>query len=361
MKFSGIKLTRESIFQLQSEFEQFWKHFLLNHQERYSYGVFFEPLYKDVVEFVSRRAKRIRPVLFLVSHRIFSKKEGNANALFQVAAALELLHSFILIHDDIIDRSEMRRGSSTFHKLMEMRQNHRHQKERIGQNIALVMGDILLVLAIETFFNATLDREPKEKAFQRFLAYITDTGCGEVQDILLSARDVSLVSLENIQEMYDYKTTRYTIECPLVLGALLSEVSDEVLSVLEQFSQPIGMAFQIQNDLVEFERLENGIEIFQSDLLEGKKTFLLREAYEKLSETDRSFLQLSLNHPNPSESSIHKIRELINKSQAIESLKQKVSYFFSQATHFLNQSDLKPDEKEGLIFIINLIRQQTAN
>lgn len=361
MKFSEIELTRASVFQLQSDFEQFWKHFLLTHQERYSYGIFFEPLYKDMVEFVSRRAKRIRPLLFLVSHRIFSKKKGDANALFQIAAALELLHSFILIHDDIIDRSEMRRGFPTFHKIMELRQNHRYQKERTGQNIALVIGDILLVLAIETFFNATLDREPKEKAFQRFLAYITDTGCGEVQDILLSTRDVSLVKLDEIQEMYDYKTTRYTIECPLILGALLGGASEEVLSILEQFSHPIGMAFQIQNDLIEFQRLGNEKVFFQSDLLEGKKTFLLREAYEKLNENDRSFLQLSLNQPNPSETSIHKVRELIHKSQATESLNQKVIHLFSQATQLLNESELKSEEKEGLIFMINLIREQTAN
>ena len=361
MKPSDVALNRESITQLQSDFERFWQHFFLAHQERYSYSDFFEPLYQDMVEFVSRRAKRIRPILFLVSHSIFSKKNDSSNALFQVAAALELLHSFILIHDDIIDRSEVRRGLPTFHKLMEKRQGPRLSKARLGQNIALVMGDILLVLAIETFFNAALESKTKEKAFKRFLAYITDTGCGEMQDILLSTRDLGWIEPEEIQEMYHYKTTRYTIESPLVLGALLGGASEESLMVLEHFSNPIGMAFQIQNDLIEFKRLSCENEMFQSDLLEGKKTFLLREAYEKLNETDRSFLQLYLNYLQPEEGSIHKIRELVEKSKAVESLEEKVEYFFQQAIHFLNQSHLKLEEKEGLIFIINLIRQQTAN
>ena len=195
---------------------------------------------------------------------------------------------------------------------------------------------------------------------KRFLSYITDTGCGEVQDILLSVRDVGRVEPQDIQQMYHYKTTRYTIECPLVLGAMLGGASEEALGVLEQFASPIGMAFQGENDLVEFQQLGSNDKMFQSDLLEGKKTFLLREAYEKLNETDRSFLQLCLDHPNPGEASIHKIRELIRKSGALESLKEKVANFFEQATRFLNQSDFKPDEKAGLIFMINLIRQQTA-
>jgi geranylgeranyl diphosphate synthase type I len=352
----SLALTQESIVQLQSEFERFWQDFFLSHQSRFGRNEFFEPLYYDVVEFASRRAKRIRPVLFLVSHGIFSSNKKITPDLWQIAAAFELLHSFILIHDDIIDQSEKRRGLPTFHKLMELRQANRFQKEKLGQNIALVMGDILLTLAIETFLKA--DQSPlKYKALQKFLACITETGIGEIHDILLSVNDVSRVHFSEIQQMYHDKTTRYTIECPLLLGALLGGAHEEKLSAIQRFSRPVGLAFQIQNDLLEFQHFDLNDVMFQSDLLEGKKTILLRETFERLNETDRSFFQLCLK-PGLGETSIPQIHELVEKSGAVKILKEKVEDLFQDAEMILAHSCLTEAEQKELVLMMKLVRQQ---
>ncbi|MEZ5405104.1 MAG: polyprenyl synthetase family protein [Verrucomicrobiia bacterium] len=353
----SLGLTQESLVQLQSEFERFWQTFFLSHQARFSQNDFFEPLYYDVVEFASRRAKRIRPILFLASYGIFSRERKIASNLWQMAAALELLHSFILIHDDIIDQSEKRRGLSTFHKLIESKQGNRFQKEKIGQNIALVMGDILLVLAIETFSQAAERSSLKQVVLQKFLSYVTETGMGEVHDILLSASELGRVNFLEIEQMYHKKTTRYTIECPLLLGALLGGKKEEKLFALEAFARPVGMAFQIQNDLLEFEHFDSNDVMFQSDILEGKKTFLLRAAYENLSDTDRAMLQLCLK-PGLGKTSVYQIHELIQKSGAVELLNEKVKQLFEEAGAVLVNSPLCEAEQQELLLLINWIRQQ---
>ncbi|MBX7157175.1 MAG: polyprenyl synthetase family protein [Verrucomicrobiae bacterium] len=353
----SLGLTQESLVQLQSEFERFWQIFFLSHQARFSRNDFFEPLYYDVVEFASRRAKRIRPILFLASYRIFTREGKIASDLWQMAAALELLHSFILIHDDIIDQSEKRRGLPTFHKLIELKQGNRFQKERIGQNIALVMGDILLVLAIETFSRAVEGSPLKQEALQKFLSYVTETGMGEVHDILLSASELGRINFSDIEQMYHKKTTRYTIECPLLLGALWGGGKEEKLFALETFARPIGMAFQIQNDLLEFQHFDWDDVMFQSDILEGKKTFLLRAAYENLSDTDRAMLQLCLK-PGLGKTSVYQIHELIQKSGAVEVLNEKMQQLFEEAENILIHSPLSELEQKELLLVINWIRQQ---
>src|ERR1700759_4301500 len=103
-------------------FENFLAHFFEQNAERYAYGERFEPLYLDMTEFVARRGKRIRPMLLLGSYRIFGGDRAfEDRSLLSAALSLELLHSFILVHDDVIDQSERRRRLPTFHKLVEER------------------------------------------------------------------------------------------------------------------------------------------------------------------------------------------------------------------------------------------------
>src|ERR1700733_2266518 len=177
---------RAELQQAPSLFENFLARFFQENAERYAYGDLFEPLYLDMTEFVARRGKRIRPLLALGSYRIFGGDRSFEDpSLLRAALSLELLHAFILIHDDVIDRSERRRGLPTFHKLVEERMGKLSSRERIGQNVAMVIGDMLFSLAIETLQSTDFSPRARDLALGRFLRYVTDTGCGEIYDILL--------------------------------------------------------------------------------------------------------------------------------------------------------------------------------
>ena len=339
-------------------FERFLGGFFRQNAERYAYGRLFEPIYADLSEYVLRRGKRIRPLLLLASYRLFGGARPFADAsLLRAAAALELFHSFILIHDDVIDRAELRRGLPTFHKRMEEKLGKLPDRARMGQNLAIVVGDMLHALAIETILATDFEAPVRDAALRRFLGYVGDTGCGETLDILLGGRDIARVERDEIVQMYHLKTTRYTFEAPLVLGALLAGAGEEAVLDLARIAEPIGLAFQIQNDLVEYSHFDLLDQALQTDLLEGKKTLLLRVAYERLNEVDRSFLRLCLSEPPIRDSAVQKIRELVDKSGAVLLLAARREELLGQARATLAASSLTLEQRASLRELIDFMEQ----
>lgn len=341
-------------------FENFLARFFQENAERYAYGDLFEPLYLDMTEFVTRRGKRIRPMLMLGSYRVFGgDRTFDNNSMLRAALSLELLHSFILIHDDVIDQSERRRRLPTFHKLVEERLGKIDGAARIGSNVAVVVGDIIFAMAVDTLRSTDFSPAIRDAALAHFLRYISDTGAGEVYDILLGTRDIARVEEADIMRMYTLKTTRYTFEAPLVLGALLAGLNEDQLRELAELIEPVGLAFQIQNDLIEYQQFKGVDRLRQTDILEGKKTLLLRVAYDNLIDVDRSFLQLCLSTRTSNDASVSKIEQLIDKSGAVGLLTQRMEALFQKSETALDHSSFTPAQRDGLREAFSLVRQQT--
>jgi len=332
--------------------------FFHRQRERYDYGELFEAIYFDMCEYVGRKGKRIRPLLFLSAYRALGgRRDVKDTSLLQAAIALELLHAFVLVHDDLIDRSEKRRGLPTFHKMVEERQGRLSDAERTGQGVALVVGDLLFALAMETLQQGSFGEQAESQALKKFLSYVTDTGVGEIFDILLGSRDISRVSKEDIERTYFLKTTRYTFEAPCVLAAILAGAPGEKAEDLAAVMEPLGLAFQIQNDLMEFSHLDGRDQLLPTDLLEGKKTLLVREAYDRLGETDRSFLQMCLHASTRNDASISKVQDLLRKSGALAAMQDRCARLFQQTKDRLSRSHLQPQEQEAISQAIQWVRQ----
>jgi len=353
---------RAELQQASASFENFLARFFQENAERYAYGELFEPLYLDMTEFVGRRGKRIRPLLLLASYRAFGGTRAFADtSLLRAALSLELLHSFILVHDDVIDQSERRRRLPTFHKMVEERLGKIAEAPRVGANVALVVGDILFAMAVDTLRSTDFPPAMRDAALGHFLRYISDTGAGEVYDILLGTRDIARVEEADIARMYTLKTTRYSFEAPLVLGALFAGIGDDQLRELAELIEPVGMAFQIQNDLIEYSQFKGVDRLRQTDLLEGKKTLLLRAAYDNLVDVDRSFLQLCLSTRMSNDASVSKIEQLIEKSGAVGLLTSKMEALFEKAQAALQSSSFTPAQRDSLREAFALVRQQTQH
>lgn len=352
---------REIIEPLQIAFEDQFRNYLYSQREKMHYGEFFDPLFEDLIEYATRPAKRVRPMLLLLSYKLFSKKDLsteeiiNDTPLMRAAMAVELLHAFILIHDDVIDRSELRRNLPTFHKLVEERMGNCAGRTRAGENVSIVFGDIVFALAIETFCSQDISNENRQKAFQKFLKYSCDTGSGEILDILLSIKDLACVKEEEILQTYHLKTTRYTFECPLVLGATLAGSPPEILQELTRLSEPLGLAFQIENDMQEFDLEEKA---FQSDLLESKKTLLIRKTYDLANESERAFIRSCFEAPILKNSVLFKLQELILKTGAYHGLREKSQALFDQANNDLESSPFSTHQKQMLAHYIKFLQKQ---
>jgi geranylgeranyl diphosphate synthase type I len=312
-------------------------------------------------DYVARKAKRIRPILFLLAYRLFNpQSSGLEPPLMRTAVALELFHSFILIHDDIIDRSDRRRGEATLHRLLESRFTHAKDKAlraRLGMNASIVLGDVLFAIALQTLLEAGFPQDRTHQAMSAFLRYVSETGRGEIYDIVFSAREVGRVSEAEIVKAYALKTTKYTFECPLTLGAILAGATRPTLQALSQFSRPIGLAFQIQNDLDEFQdERASGKEIVE-DLAEGKKTLLIRKAWNRLGRSDRVFLQTCFDARHLTDAAVKRIRELVLSSGALAELQIEVERLFREAVSVLSRSKLSESQRQQLLAIIDFLKE----
>ncbi len=299
------------------------------------------PITNDILEFCSRDGKRVRPLLYLEGRKIFAQHaagEPLSDSDLAPAIGLELLHAFILVHDDLIDRSDLRRGKPAMHRLVEKRLSALADRDRAGRNISLVIGDIIFALAQKCVLCSGFNNAPAATA--KLLDYMVATGVGEISDIIFGIQDIAKVSRQDIEWMYWLKTSRYTIECPLTIAATLSGVDSTYADKIGHIVAPAGMAFQIENDLKDFAAFEVSDNFVPDDLLEGKKTAVVRMAFDMLDETDKSFLQLCLSGLKPNESTVNKVRELIFKSGALVAMHNESDALFTESVKRLEGSGL---------------------
>ena len=322
----------------------------------------FASLYEELTEFVRRPGKRLRPLLFLLGHGVFARGQGTdvqavpAHALRQVAVSLELLHAFILVHDDIIDRSETRRGLATLHRVFEARFPSFTDRHRAGRNLAIVMGDILFALAQKCLLEAALPAGMASRLGSMLLGCMLETGFGEAADVMYSTRDVSKVEVDEIEQMYCLKTTCYTIEGPLAMAAVLAGCGEDTLAAIGRVARPAGLAFQIENDLREFARFEVSDAEAPADILEGKKTLLVRTAFNRLNEVDRGMLQLCFGADKPTEGTVSMARELVTRSGAVGELTAKMDRLFARSLEETGWPGFSPAVQRDLAGLLQLIR-----
>ncbi|MEM7386224.1 MAG: polyprenyl synthetase family protein [Verrucomicrobiota bacterium] len=323
----------------------------------------FRPLIEAVIDVAHRPGKRVRPLLFLLSVQALRESdeqqgEIKESGLIDVAVALELMHAFILVHDDIIDRSEERRGRPSLHRLLASELPPTASDE-VGDHLALVMGDVLFALAQRLVLQADLPAEIRCRLGERILGYMADTGFGENADILFSTRDLTHVGREEIEEMYWLKTTRYSIECPMVLAALLIGMEDRHCHDLIEVARPLGMAFQMQNDLKDFFVGQDSRGSIPNDLQEGKKTLLLREAWERLdgSDAEQGILQLCLSQRPPNDTTISMVQDLVVKSGAVLAMEERIQRSFLESQYRLEASSLSASQKEGVRSLVDLVKK----
>jgi geranylgeranyl diphosphate synthase type I len=345
--------------QLQAAVEDSLQNFLDETRARYDYGEWFDPLYFDFCEYVGRKGKRVRPLMFLMTYQALGGVRSPLDPhILRGALALELFHSFILLHDDVIDRSDLRRGLPTYHKMAARRIEPLQGGDKIGENIATVFGDIVYTMALDALLDMDLPAEHMKKVMKIFLRAAADTGSGEIYDILLGARDVSRIERAEVERMYTLKTTQYTFELPCLLGAVIANATEDQCEAIRGMSYPLGLAFQMDNDLQEFRRVDVKSHHFPDDLVEGKRTLLVCMAYERLSEVDRSFLQMCLASQERTEARLIKLHDLIVKSGAVAALQDEVVRLFQEAERKLDHPSINPVQRAQILEGVSRLKEQ---
>lgn len=232
----------------------------------------------EVRAFAARPAKRLRPALVVLGWGASRGLADVPDPVWRLAASLELLHTFLLIHDDVADAAATRRGGPALH--------HRLAPGRRGEDLAIVVGDHLFARAMEAMLECPLPQAPAVARY--WLGVCRTTAAGQFLDLAFARTPLAEVTLFHTLRVGLLKTARYGFVAPLVGGARLAGADAAVLRGLERVGRQVGIAFQIRDDVLGLfgEPAQTGKPVLD-DLVAGKPTYPIVAAYSRAPEAVR--------------------------------------------------------------------------
>ena len=308
------------------------------------------PLAVDLVEttrdFTLRGGKRLRAVLALVGYWSREWGVGDLESIVDVMAAIELLQSYLLVHDDIMDRDEVRRGGPTTHvvfrnKCIGMKWG---DCEHYGVSQAITAGDMLEASAIGLLASKHLDPSVVSKLVSTYSKGLRKVAYGQYLDVYFSKLPLREIREEHILLVYKLKTSSYTIELPLHLGAIASRrYSDKLLRELSDYAIPAGIAFQIRDDIIGLygDPSVTG-KPAGSDVKGKKKTLLVLKAFELASGEDKRLLELvydELSEGEIMDEHVERVREIVKSSGSLSYCEKVIENNVGKALDALNRSE----------------------
>jgi geranylgeranyl diphosphate synthase type I len=304
-------------------------------------------LSRSIKDFTLRKGKRLRPLLFVIGYLGFAK--GRAPYLYKTAVSFEFLHDFLLVHDDIVDKADTRRGKPSMHKMFE---NYLKRFKNIkfnGQDLALIVGDVIYARAIESFLSIKENTGRKEKALRKFINSAIRTGIGEFTELLSGIKNIEKVSRQDIYRIYDYKTASYTFASPLSCGAMLAGADEKQTNKLYKYGIYLGRGFQIKDDISGMFSEEKEIgKSALTDLQEAKKTILIWYAYHNSTKKDKATIRKVLAKNKVKRGDLLKMRKIIRLSGALDYAKGEISNLLRKAQDIIKSSRMHKKYKAFL-------------
>lgn len=281
-----------------------------------------EPVGHEVAGLVRASGKRLRPAFVYWGHR--ATGADHDEGVFGPAAAVELLHTFALIHDDVMDRSPQRRGRPAVHEALA----EAHAREGLGGEAgwfgvagAIVAGDLAFVWADELLDTADLPSAAVERARRVFTELRTEVMAGQYLDLRLAGR--AQASEEESLRVALLKSGRYTVTRPLQLGAAIAGGPCALDGVLGAYGDAAGLAFQLRDDILGlFGDPSTTGKGALSDLREGKRTVLMLRALDGARPAERQVLAAALGDRDLDEATAARVREIVVDCGALDAVER---------------------------------------
>ena len=284
----------------------------------------------DPIEYVlAAGGKRIRPSFVLMAYNLF---HDDVDRILPVATALETYHNYTLLHDDLMDKADMRRGRPTVHK-------------KWDDNTAILSGDTMLVLAYEHL--AKCDTKYLKPALDLFTETALEVSEGQQFDMEFETRND--VAEEEYIEMIRLKTS-VLLACALKMGAVVAGASDADANALYAFGEKVGLAFQLQDDLLD---VYGDPKVFGKaiggDITSNKKTFMLINAFNRADAGTRAELErwTTATDFDPAEK-IAAVTEIYNRLGIDKLAEQRIKEYFEQSRQHLDELSVSDDRKAVL-------------
>jgi geranylgeranyl diphosphate synthase type I len=288
--------------------------------------------------------KRLRPLFALWGWR--AVRDDMPDPLVVAAAGLELLHCCALVHDDLMDRSDTRRGKPAAHNRFATL--HREQlwtggPQAFGAAGAILLGDLLLSWADALFARAGFG--PATRAVYDEMRQLVMAG--QYLDVRVQAQGG--FSSEDALRVIEFKTSKYTVEGPLHLGAAAAGATPETMAALSAYALPIGEAFQLRDDILGVwgDPAVTG-KPAGDDLREGKRTLLVALAMDRATPEQAQLLRAGLGDRSLDQQAVHRLRQVLVDTGALDEVEKRIAARTNEARTGLRETAINPSARAAL-------------
>ncbi len=301
-------------------------------------------------EFTLRGGKRFRAILVLAGYHIATGKAPRP--VIRAAAAMEHFQSWMLIHDDIIDHAEERRGGPTVHR--EMATAHAREQrigsgEDYGVGIGITLGDLEEPFTVEAILLARAPPGARLAALEEYIAMTRRTAYGQLLDVRNGTLAPESVTEADVLRVHELKSAVYTVVAPLTIGVLLGGGRPFLRRDLGAIGTDLGVAFQLRDDILGagFDAEATGKS--SNDLIEGKRTLLVVRAWRDGTEADRACLARVLGNPNATPEDVDRAREAIRSTGSLDYSERRISELTERALGRLLRSRAIAERAKPLV------------
>lgn len=300
-----------------------------------------ESLYAPIKYVLSLGGKRIRPVLMLLGYNMY---KDDPERIMMQAVALETYHNYTLLHDDLMDNADVRRGNMTVHK-------------KWDANTAILSGDSMLVVAYQRM--AACEVSKLKPVIDLFTETALEIGDGQQYDMDFEHR--TDVTEDEYIEMIRLKTS-VLLACALKIGAILADAPATDADNLYKFGEQIGLAFQLQDDLLD---VYGDPKVFGKkiggDITSNKKTYMLINAYNRANDAQRKELMKWITAEKfDRDEKVAAVTRLYDEIGIRQLCEEKINYYFDESRKYLDNVALPAEKKEQLLaFTAQMMKRQS--
>jgi geranylgeranyl diphosphate synthase, type I len=285
--------------------------------------------------------------------------------LLAAAGSLDVLHVSALIHDDLMDSSDLRRGRPAAHRQFEALHANAGwlgDSAAFGKAGAILLGDLLVMWSAQMLHGAGVEQSALERALPIVEAMRTEVTCGQYLDMVAQAhplrkrapaigslRPTIELALDDASRVVEYKAARYTVQRPCQMGAAIGGGDDELYFALGAYGSPLGRAFQFRDDLLGvFGDPKVTGKPAGDDLREGKRTVLVAHAYAHAGDAGQKLLLQRLGDPGLDEAGISELQQVIVESGAREAVESMINEYHERALKALHDTEISEEGRAGL-------------
>jgi geranylgeranyl diphosphate synthase, type I len=314
----------------------------------------------DAIASLLAGGKRLRPAFCYWGWRAAGGED--CRPIFAAAAALELLQASALVHDDVMDDSDLRRGQPSVHKRFaawHAATGRSGSAERFGAGAAILVGDLLLAWTNELFRDSGFAPDVLRRGAPVFAAMQTELAAGQYLDLLSQAD--ACTSVADAVRVITYKTAKYSTERPLQLGVELAAAAtgsdaDELVRVCSRYGSPLGIAFQLRDDLLGvFGDPARTGKPACGDIAEGKRTVLLALARERASAAQAAVLDRHLGQRNLTAAAAAEVRAVLTETGAVAECEHLIAAYRKEAVTALDGAQIPSAARSALAALAEFV------